>query len=294
MRVFVTGGSGFIGSAVIPDLIKAGHTVVGLARSDAAAAKLKAAGAGVLRGDLNDTKALKAGAQESEGVIHLGFIHDFSNFQASLETDRVAIETMCEALAGSNRPLVIASGLLGLAPRQTATEDMAFNSGHPRLANALAGFAFKDRGVRVSAVRLSPTVHGEHDHGFIRTIADTAKANGVSAYIGDGANHWNAVHRDDAAPLFRLAFEKAPAGAVLHAVAEEAITTRAIAEAIGNKLGLPVTSVSADNAGAHFGWISRFFALDQAASSKLTQERMGWKPTHPTLLADLEKDYYFV
>lgn len=293
MRVFVTGASGFIGSAVVPELLSKGHQVVGLARSEASAKAVAATGAQVLRGDLNDLASLKKGAAESDGVIHLGFIHDFANFEASVKTDLHAIQTMGETLAGSNRPFVIASGTAGLTPGHLATEDTPYDPAiHPRVANAVVALGFKDRGVRVSFVRLSPTVHGEHDHGFVRVIADIARAKGVSGYIGDGSNRWNAVHRMDAAPLFRLAVEKAPAGAILHAVGEEAIAARQIAEVIGRKLGLPLASVSPDNAGAHFGWMGRFFALDQPASSERTQKEMGWKPTHQTLLADLEAGYY--
>jgi len=293
MRTFVTGASGFIGSAVVPELISAGHRVLALARSEASATALAAAGAEVHRGDLNDLQSLRAGAAESEGVVHLGFIHDFANFAASLHTDRLAIEAMGETLAGSNRPFVIASGALGLRPGQVLTEDVPFDGApHPRLANAVAALAFKDRGVRVSAVRLSPTVHGKGDHGFVRRLADVAREKRLSAYIGDGSNRWNAVHRLDAARLFRLALENAPPGAILHGIAEGVVPGRTIAEIIGRKLGVPVASVAPEAAAAHFGWIAGFFAMDQPASSTLTQQRMGWKPTHPSLGEDLEAGYY--
>ncbi|HVX95869.1 MAG TPA: SDR family oxidoreductase [Polyangia bacterium] len=294
MRVFVTGASGFIGSAVVPELVAAGHRVLGLARSDASAKRVAALGAEVLRGDLNDLASLRAGAAECGGVIHLGFIHDFSDFAASVRTDLAAIMTMGEALAGSGRPLVVASGTAGVAPGRVVTEDVPFDpQAHPRGANALAALGLQDRGVRVSIVRLAPTVHGEGDHGFVKTLVEIARAKGVSGYIGDGANRWNAVHRLDAAPLFRLALETAPAGATLHAVAEEAVPTRRIAEVIGRKLGLPVIPVAPDAAAAHFGWMARFFAIDQPASSALTRERYGWTPSRPGLLEDLERGFYF-
>jgi nucleoside-diphosphate-sugar epimerase len=298
MRVFVTGASGFIGSAVVPELIAAGHQVVGLARSDASAKAVAAGGAQVLRGDLNDTASLKAGAAESEGVIHLAFNHDFmrgvGTLETSTQTDLEAIQTIGEVLAGSNRPLVLASGNAGLAPGRVATEDMPYQpSPNPRVANALMALGLKDLGVRVSVVRLSPTVHGEGDHGFVKTLVDIAGAKGTSGYIGEGSNRWNAVHRLDAAPLFRLALEKAAPGAILHAVGEEGVTTLQIAEVIGQKLGLPVSSIAPDAAGAHFGWISRFFAIDQPASSAITQQQMDWKPTHAGLIEDLERGHYF-
>lgn len=293
MRVFVTGASGFIGSAVVPDLLSAGHRVLGLARSEASAKALSAAGAEVLRGDLNDPESLRVGASECEGVIHLGFIHDFNNFEASVRTDLRAIETMGGALEGSGRPFVLASGTLGIAPGRVLTEDVPYDPRmHPRMANAVVAMGLAQRGVRVSFVRLSPTVHGPNDHGFIATLVGIAREKGVSGYIGDGANRWNAVHRLDAAPLFRLALEKAPPGRILHAVADEEVPTRQIAEVIGRKLGLPVASVSPEAAGAHFGWIGRFFAFDQPASSAITRQQMGWSPTHPGLIADLEEGLY--
>jgi nucleoside-diphosphate-sugar epimerase len=294
MRVFITGGSGFIGSAVVPELIRSGHSVLGLARSDASAAALRAAGAEVHRGDLNDHKSLRVGAAESDGVIHLGFIHDFNNFEASLRTDREAIETVGGVLEGSDRPFVIASGTLGLAPGRVATEDIPFDTRmQPRLANAAVAFSLAQRQVRVSFVRLSPTVHGKGDHGFMKRLIDIARERGASGYIGDGTSRWNAVHRLDASRLFRLALEKAPAGSVLHAVADEGVPSRKIAEIIGAKLGLPVVSISPEAAAAHFGWLGRFFAVDQPASSAITRQRFGWTPTQPGLIEDLEDGHYF-
>jgi len=293
MRTFVTGASGFIGSAVVPQLLAAGHQVVGLARSQASAQAIASLGAQVVRGDLNDLDSLRRGAADSEGVIHLGFIHDFTNYEASIETDRRALATLGEALAGSNRPLVFASGVLGVSPGRLATEDIPFNPAvHPRAANAAEALQCKERGVRVCAVRLAPTVHGPGDHGFIKTLAGVARDKRLSGYIGDGGSRWNAVHRLDAAVLFRLALEQAPAGAILHGVAEESITLRSIAELIGRKLGLPTASIAPQAAVVHFGWLGHFLAMDQPASSALTQQRLGWRPTHAGLLDDLEAGFY--
>jgi nucleoside-diphosphate-sugar epimerase len=293
MRVFVTGASGFIGSAVVPELITAGHRVLGLARSEASANSLAAAGAEVLRGDLNEPKSLQVGAAETEGVIHLGFIHDFENFEASIRTDLRAIETMGAVLAGSGRPFVFASGVVGLVPGRVATEEVPFDpQAHPRAANAVVALGLAERGVRVSCVRLAPTVHGPGDHGFVNRLVEIARDKASSGYIGEGQNRWPAVHRLDAARLFRLALEKASAGSVVHGVADEGVHTRTIAEIIGRKLGLPVAAISPEAAGAHFGWLGRFFAMDQPASSALTRERTGWHPTHPSLVEDLEAGHY--
>jgi nucleoside-diphosphate-sugar epimerase len=292
MRVFVTGASGFIGSAVVRELIGAGHQVVGLARSDAAAAALAAEGALVQRGDLEDLDSLRAGAQTSDGVIHLAFIHDFADYARAAQTDRRAIEALGEELAGSDRPLVVASGIAVLVPGRVATEDDAAWPESPR-ASEQAALAFTGRGVRVSVLRLPPTVHGEGDHGFVPRLITIARDLGVSAYPGDGSNRWPAVHRLDAAHLFRLALEKAPTGAVLHAVAEEGVAVRDIAEVIGRHLKLPVTAVPVDEAASHFGWLGVFFALDVPASSTLTQKRFDWHPVQPALIADLEKGHYF-
>jgi nucleoside-diphosphate-sugar epimerase len=294
MRVFVTGASGFIGSAVVPELVAAGHSVLGLARSEASARALMAAGAEVHRGDLNDPASLQASAAESEGVIHLGFIHDFDNFEAAVRTDHRAIETIGRSLEGSGRPFVLASGTAGLTPGRVATEDTPFDPKlHPRAANAVLALGMAQRGVRVSFVRLAPTVHGAGDHGFVKRLVDIAREKGVSGYVGEGRNRWNAVHRLDAARLFRSALEDAPAGAVLHAVDDEGVPTRTIAEVIGKKLGLPARSLAVEAAGAHFGWLGRIFALDAPASSVLTRARTGWNPTHPGLIEDLEAGHYF-
>lgn len=296
MRVFVTGGSGFIGSAVVPELLSRGHEVLALARSKTSAAALTAAGAMVHPGDLNEPESLKTGLSDSEGVIHLGFIHDFNNFEASVQTDRRVIDAIGKALEGTGRPFVIAGGTAGLAPGRTVTEDDPIDGSiHPRTANAISGLGFKDRGVRVSLVRLSPSVHGPGDHhGFVPRLIAIAREKGVSGYVGDGANRWNAVHRLDGAPLFRMALEKAPAGSILHAVGDESLTTRSIAEIIGRKLDVPVASIPADATDDHFGWLVRFVTMDQPASSALTRRRMDWTPTHPGLVEDLEAGFYFV
>ncbi len=296
MRVFLTGATGFIGSAIVPELINAGHQVLGLARSDAGAKSLAAAGAKVHRGDLEDLDSLRSGAAAADGVIHAGFIHDFSRFKEVSEVDRRAIETFGAAFAGSDRPIVIASGTALVSPGRLATEESVSaltSADFPRVASEEAAISMATRGVRAALMRLSPSVHGDGDHGFVPTLINIAREKGVSAYIGDGRNRWNAVHRLDAARLFRLALEKATAGARYHAVAEEGIAFRDIAEVIGRRLNIPVVSKSPEEAANHFGWIGAFAGIDCPASSKLTQERLGWRPVQPTLLTDLERGSYF-
>jgi nucleoside-diphosphate-sugar epimerase len=296
MRVFLTGATGFVGSAIVPELIAAGHQVIGLARSDAGAKSLAAAGAEVHRGDLEDLDSLRSGAAGSDGVIHTGFVHDFSRFKEVCETDRRAIDALASALAGSGRPLLVTSGTGLVSAGRLATEDMAPASGPsaiPRVASEDATLAAAARGVRASLVRLSPSVHGDGDHGFVPTLIRIAREKGVSAYVGDGLNRWTAVHRLDAAHLYRLALEKGSAGARYHGVAEDGIAFRDIAAAIGVGLNIPVVSKSPAEAADHFGWFAHFAALDCPASSKLTQERLGWRAAQLTLIEDLERGTYF-
>jgi nucleoside-diphosphate-sugar epimerase len=292
MRVFVTGASGFIGSAVVSELIAAGHDVLGLARSDASAQAVEAAGAQVHRGDLENLESLRAGAQAADGVIHLAFNHDFTDYAGAAETDRRAIDTLGGVLAGSDRPFVVTSGLAGFALGRTMTEDDAVDPDSPR-ASEQAALAFTSRGVRVAVLRLPPSVHGEGDHGFVPRLIDIANEKGVAAYPGDGSNRWPAVHRFDAARLFRLALESAPAGARLHAIGDEGVQVREIAGVIGRHLGLPVTAIAPEQAVDHFGWLGVFFSLDVTASSTLTRELLGWWPTRQGLLDDLEQGHYF-
>ncbi|MEU5791945.1 SDR family oxidoreductase [Streptomyces sp. NPDC047813] len=301
MRVFVTGASGWIGSAVVPELIGAGHQVVGLARSDASAEALTAAGAEVVRGSLDDLDVLRAAAAGADGVIHLAFKHDVAfsvSFQSAAEADRRAVDVVIEALAGSDRPFVLASGLAGLKPGRVATEQdvPVVEGGSPilmRAVTAQAVLASAERGVRSSVVRLSPTCHGDGDNGFMTSLIGTAREKGVSGYPGAGANRWPAVHRLDAARLFRLALEKAPAGTVLHGVAEEGVPLREIAEVIGRQLKLPTASVAPEDLAGHFGWLSGFVGLDAPASNTATRALLGWDPTGPSLVADLEEGHYF-
>lgn len=300
MRIFVTGASGWIGSAVVPELIAAGHRVVGLARSDSSAAALTAARAEVVRGTIDDLDVLRAAAAASDGVIHLAFKHDIAfsgGFQDAGEADRRAVDTFGDALAGTDRPFVLASGVVGLKPGHVATErDMPLTDGSPvsiRATTARAALALASRGVRSSVVRLSPTCHGDGDNGFMATLVAIARAKGVSGYLGDGANRWPAVHRLDAARLFRLAVEKAPAGSVLHGVAEEGVPIRDIAEVIGRHLDVPVASVAPEAAAEHFAWLGAFLGVDGPASNTLTRELVDWRPVQPGLLEDLDKGHYF-
>jgi len=296
MRVFVTGSTGFIGSAIINELLAAGHQVLGLARNDAAGDALARLGVEAHRGDLLDTQSLAAGARACDGVIHTAFIHDFSNFKASCEIDRSAIEALGAALVGSDHPLIVTSGTALVKPGQLATEEdvPAFDSiVFPRIASEEAAASVAARGVRVSVVRLSPSVHGDGDHGFVPIVIGIAREKGVSAYVGDGHNRWSAVHRLDAAALFRLALEKATAGARFHGVAEEGIAFQDIAQVIGRRLNIPVVAKSPEEAADHFGWFAHFAALDCPASSAQTRERLGWRPTQPGLIPDLNRARYF-
>ena len=296
MRIFLTGASGFIGSAITKELLKAGHQVLGLARSDESAKAIAAAGAEVHRGSLDDLESLQRGAAASDGVIHTAFIHDFSKFKDNCETDRAAIEALGAPLAGTGRPLIITSGtaLLQLGRPATEADRPGVGSDHiPRVASEEAAAAAAEKGVRVSVVRLSPTVHGQGDHGFVPTLISLARQKGVSAYVGEGRNRWSAVHRLDAARLYVLAVEKAAKEAIYHGVGEEGVATRDIAEAIGRHLNLPVVSKSADEVADHFGWIGGFFSFDVPASSAETQKQLGWKPTQPGLIADLDEGRYF-
>lgn len=299
MRVLVTGATGWIGSAVVPELIESGHEVVGLARSDASAAALATAGAEAVRGSLDDLGELRSAAAASDGIIHLAFKHEeaFSgDFPAATAADRRAIEALGAALEGSDRPLVIASGLSGHSSSSFVTEGDAPATDSPAAERMVAeqmALSLASSGVRSSSVRLSPTVHGDGDPGFVATLIATARDRGLSAYIADGTNTWPAVHRLDAARLFRLALETAPAESVLHGVAEEGVPVRDIAEVIGRQLDLPVKSIAREEAGEHFGWLAAFLALDVRASSALTRERLGWEPTQPGLIDDLEQGHYF-
>jgi nucleoside-diphosphate-sugar epimerase len=298
MDVFVTGGTGQTGPAVVAELITSGHAVTGLARSDAAAARLESLGATPHRGSLDDLDSLRAGAEAADGVLHLAFGGDFADPDDLVRRDRAAIEALGQALAGSGKPFVSTSGTLVMKSGRVGAERDAPDPDSVaafRIPGERACLGFADRGVRAAVVRLAPTVHGPGDHGFIPALIAAARRAGVSAYIGDGANRWPAVHRADAARLFRSALEKAPAGSVLHGVAESAVTIRSVAERIGRILGLPTASLSLDQAAGHLGnpFLATFFSLDVPVSSERTRALLDWAPEHATLLEDLETGDYF-
>lgn len=300
MKIFVTGATGFIGTAVVNELLGAGHQVLGLARSDASAQKLTEMGAEVQRGSLDDLESLRAGAAACDGVIHTAFNHGddnfFDGFAESCALDRRAIETMGAALEGSERPIIVTSGVGFLAPGRIATEEdaaPALGPNYPRASEA-AALALAARGVRASSIRLAPSVHGEADtQGFIPILINIAREKGVSAYVGDGQNRWPGIHYLDAATLFRLALEKGATGAAWHGTADEGVPMREIAEIIGKHLDVPIVSQSPDEAAGHFGWMAAFAGLDCAASSTLTQEQLGWQPSHAGLVANLGQGFYF-
>ncbi|MBW4625127.1 MAG: SDR family oxidoreductase [Brasilonema octagenarum HA4186-MV1] len=290
MRVFVTGATGFIGSAVVQDLINAGHQVLGLSRSDVGDKPLIAAGAQVHRGDLEDLESLHSGAAISDGVIHTAFIHDFSKYKENCEIDRRAIEALGNALTGSNRPLIVTSAISAIPGRPTTEDDVppSDSSGTPRVSEEAAEAAAA-HGVRVSVVRL-PQVHDRDRQGLVTYMIALAREKGISAYVGNGLNRWPAVHRLDAVPLYRLVLEKGSAGARYHAVAEEGVPVREIAEAIGRGLKIPVVAKSPEEAVGHFGWLGFFAGMDGPASSALTQQQLGWSPTQKSgLIADLDR-----
>jgi nucleoside-diphosphate-sugar epimerase len=294
MRIFLTGATGFIGAALVPELIEAGHRVIGMTRSDAGAQALVAAGAEVHRGTLEDTDSLRSGAAKADAVIHLAFDHDFSRFVDNCEKDKRAIAALGSALAGSDRPLLITSGT-GIGSRddrQPATEDV-FNTAHPnpRIASELAGNVLLEAGVNVSVMRL-PQVHNPFRQGLITPLIQIARDKGVCAYVGDGLNRWSAGHLSDVVRLYRLAIEKGERGVRYHAVGEEGVSAREIAEALGRGLKMPAVSITPDEAQAHFGWMALFTALDTPASSEQTRARLGWQPTGPTLIADLNEARY--
>ena len=295
MRVFVTGASGWIGSAAVDELLRAGHEVTGLARSDASAAALRAKGVRVRRGDLDDLDSIRAGAEDVDAVIHLANKHDWSNPAASNAAERAAVQTIGGALAGSGRPFLLASGVAALAQGRPAAEGDAspfHGPDSPRGGSENLALEFVDQGVHTVSLRFPPTVHGTGDHGFIAYLAAIARQRGVSGYPGDGTNRWAAVHRGDAGRLVALGLAKASAGSRLHAVAEEGISTREIAAAIGRVFDLPVASVAADDVQDHFGWIGTFFAMEMSATSAVTRELLGWTPTGPTLVEDFDAGAY--
>jgi len=295
MRVFVTGATGWVGSAVVEELRGAGHSVAGLARSDDAAAALTSAGVAVHRGSLEDLESLRAGAAASDAVIHTAFNHDFSRFAENGAAERSAIDALGSALAGTGRPLIVTSGVALIAPGRVVTEDDVRDPNavpFPRDPESVAAAAAA-RGVRVSVIRLAPSVHGKGDHGFVPIVIGLAREHGVSAYVGDGNNRWPGVHRRDAARLYRLALERSAEHAVYHAVADEGVPFREIAGVIGRRLNLPVVSISGDDVDAHFGWFTRFAQIDAGASSAKTRQSLAWHPTEPALLDDLDSAAYF-
>ncbi|WP_144140355.1 SDR family oxidoreductase [Paraburkholderia sp. BCC1884] len=294
MRIFLTGATGFIGSALVPELIAAGHHVIGMTRSDAGAQALADAGAEVHRGTLEDTASLRDGASKADAVIHAAFDHDFSNFVENCEKDKRAIAALGSALTGSDRPLLITSGTgVGSGEHGEPASEDVFNTRHPnpRIGSELAGNALLEAGVNVSVMRL-PQVHNPFKQGLITPLVAVAREKGVVAYVGEGRNRWPAGHLSDVVRLYRLAIEKRAPGARYHAVGEEGISSREIAESLGRGLNLPVVSIAAEEAAAHFGWMAMFVGLDMPASSALTQARLGWKPTGPTLIADLDEARY--
>lgn len=291
MNIFVTGASGFIGSAVVRELIQAGHQVIGLARSEASAKIVRDAGASVLLGTLEDLDILEQGASQADGVIHTAFIHDFTQYQKAGEVDKIAINTMGNVLAGTNKALVVTSGMLGLSTDNGFITEESSAENSPRTSEVTA-LALAAKGIHTSAVRLPPSVHDKGDKGFIPFIIGQARKNGVSAYPEEGKNHWSAVHRLDAAKAFRLAVEKAAKGAVYNIVGDHAIETKTIAELIGKQLHLPVQSVSGEAIIRHFDWMGRFITFEGAAIGTKTQQQLGWKPTHIGLLEDMQENYF--
>ncbi len=296
MRVFVTGATGWVGTAVVEELHAAGHSVVGLARSDAAEAALVSAGVAAHRGSLEDLESLRAGAAAADAVVHTAFNHDFSRFAANSEAEKRAIDALGSALAGSGKPLIVTSGVALIAPGRTVTEDDVRDpSAVPFPRNPeTAAFEAAERGARVSVIRLAPSVHGSGEtHGFVPTVIGMAREHGRSAYAGDGTNRWPGVHVRDVARLYRLALERAAEYAVYHAIADEGVPFRTIAEIIGRRLNLPTVSLTGDDVGAHFGWFVNFAAIDASASSAKTRETLGWNPTEPTLIEDVDSAAYF-